>query len=430
MKKIILFLTTLCLILSACTIKKHPDLTYADDLAKKDLKRPDIIIKNEKDFTYALDYLAYYQIDDEVYFKIQDDYAKKIKNIDQEFEKVYLMADLADVYNCNIETKYFAKEHLIGIHYAIAKDVASYPTHNKRAIIKIHNFDESKKENKPFPLAIEQKPRISCFTSEQLYYLAMHGYCPKPVKGSKADILYQKAKEIIFTYIQEKDSDFMKIKKIYEYLTSNILYDQETAKSSDRYLINRQAYYLEGVLLNHYAVCDGKAKTYALLLNMLGIPCLRTSGKDGKKDHAWNMLKLDQKWYVSCTTYGQGKVIDKLSMISPNYAMMLLAKEDFARYNWAYESDKYPEIVSLLATKAYPLYQTLKPNRLVKNLDELINLVNTIKEKWQVNHKLEFKYVGKDKEKFEEELKNYFKDQKIKIMKVKGDTIYQLIYVK
>lgn len=431
MKKFILSFIILFLMLSACDTKKHRDLTYIDDLKKTDLAKPKLVLESRQDFIYALDYLAYYRVDQEVYFKVNEKYAQNIANIYQEFQSVYLMADLADVYPCNIEEKYYKKERLIGIRYSIAKDIATHKNEIKKEILKIKNYDDKTKNKESFKLPIETKKKISCENSEQLYYLAMNGYCPKPIEGSVADVLYQKAKEIIFTKINQNDSDFIKIKKIYDYLTTEILYDKETQKSTDRYLIKEQAYYLEGVFLNHYAVCDGKAKAYALLLNMVGIPCFRTTGTSEKKDHAWNMLKLSNQWYISCSTYGQGGVIKDSSMISPSYPMMLLAKEDFERYGWEYETDKHKDIIPLLAEKAFPIYQTMKPSMIVHNLDDLIRMISSVKDEWQVNHKIEFKYIGEEKERFEMSLASYFKKQgKIKVMKVKGDTIYQLIYLK
>ena len=56
------------------------------------------------------------------------------------------------------------------------------------------------------------------------------------------------------------------------------------------------------------------------------IPCFRITGKNGDADHAWNVVGLDGKRYLSCTTYGQPAAIafgETLKLIVPNYSFML-----------------------------------------------------------------------------------------------------------
>lgn len=58
------------------------------------------------------------------------------------------------------------------------------------------------------------------------------------------------------------------------------------------------------VLVNHTGVCDGLANAYALALNSLGIDCVVVSNYT--KDHSWNMVKLNNRWYLCDLTNGVG----------------------------------------------------------------------------------------------------------------------------
>lgn len=69
------------------------------------------------------------------------------------------------------------------------------------------------------------------------------------------------------------------------------------------YLINHAYYDLtyteygpDGVLLKGYGVCDSYSRAYQMLLDAFGIPNHRQDGAAGQ-NHAWNVVKLDGKWY-------------------------------------------------------------------------------------------------------------------------------------
>ena len=75
--------------------------------------------------------------------------------------------------------------------------------------------------------------------------------------------------------------------KLYEWLTGNCDYDYN--------------YHLYGadIIFSGSGVCDAFSKAYMLLLNTAGIPANRAFGPD----HAWNVLKLDGKWYQADPTW-------------------------------------------------------------------------------------------------------------------------------
>ncbi len=82
-------------------------------------------------------------------------------------------------------------------------------------------------------------------------------------------------------------SDIDNIKAVYDWLQSNVQYC---------YTDNDQT--IEGVFIEHRAVCKGISKAFQLLMNKLNIPSLLIEGTlDGKSSHVWNMVFVNNKFY-------------------------------------------------------------------------------------------------------------------------------------
>ena len=84
-----------------------------------------------------------------------------------------------------------------------------------------------------------------------------------------------------------------------------ILY--ERLINANRYLFgdyNQTAY---GALIDGMSVCAGYARSYQLLLQAVGIPCLYVMGEADNGfetgGHAWNVVKLDGHWYYCDPTW-------------------------------------------------------------------------------------------------------------------------------
>ena len=98
-------------------------------------------------------------------------------------------------------------------------------------------------------------------------------------------------------------------KNINDYLVDTCTYDKEAANSSgnDAYAY---AHSSGGVfaLTTHTVVCDGYAKSYKALSNLLGVDCAVVVGVAGGGNHAWNYVKLGNYWYpVDATWNDTGK---------------------------------------------------------------------------------------------------------------------------
>ncbi len=100
-------------------------------------------------------------------------------------------------------------------------------------------------------------------------------------------------------------SDFKKILYVHDWLLKNVTYDYDTYNGITD---NPNAYEACGAIHDGLAVCAGYSRAFKYILDKLDIKCKIVSSTN--LDHAWNMVKLNNKWYyVDCTwddKYEQG----------------------------------------------------------------------------------------------------------------------------
>ena len=112
-------------------------------------------------------------------------------------------------------------------------------------------------------------------------------------------------------------SELEKARAIYVWICHNITYDVDavfSGKSS-----NTKS---EDVLVRGSAICGGYARLFESLSNKMGLQCKVISGysKSGyslngmaptSANHAWNAVKIDDKWYLFDSTWGSGSLKGK-----------------------------------------------------------------------------------------------------------------------
>lgn len=122
--------------------------------------------------------------------------------------------------------------------------------------------------------------------------------------NSKEDIeAYQAKIERVRDYIVEniKDkSDYEKIKLTHNYLRDTINYESTISKNN--------IYDIYGALVLRECVCEGYAKAFQYIMNEVGIDNVIVIGTGtnsmGKtENHAWNYVKLNEKWYAVDVTW-------------------------------------------------------------------------------------------------------------------------------
>lgn len=177
---------------------------------------------------------------------------------------------------------------------------------------------------------------ISVATSDELYYSATLGLKPVPVAGSAAERVYNAARTALSSIIGANASDREVVIAVYDYICGKVSYDHAAADTDISYA--DAAFHLEGVFGlgtpdgAQIAVCDGYAKAFALMLNMMNIPCLKVRGMSGDTGHAWNKFFIEGKWYLADATWGGGVLVsdaDKTYEIT-TYDFLFATDADFA----------------------------------------------------------------------------------------------------
>lgn len=98
-------------------------------------------------------------------------------------------------------------------------------------------------------------------------------------------------------------TDYEKLTAIYSWICSHVTYDSENLNDSD-YTLKYSAY---AALIHKTAVCQGYAVLLYRLALMAGIDARVVTGTANGGGHAWNIVKLDGKWYHVDATWDAGK---------------------------------------------------------------------------------------------------------------------------
>ena len=103
----------------------------------------------------------------------------------------------------------------------------------------------------------------------------------------------EKVKDSVLATIEGKD-DYEKLKIIHDYLVDTIEYDSTTSLDN--------IYNIYGALVAKKCVCEGYAKAFQYLVSAAGIDNTivigtGTNSRGVTENHAWNYVKLQDKWY-------------------------------------------------------------------------------------------------------------------------------------
>ena len=97
-------------------------------------------------------------------------------------------------------------------------------------------------------------------------------------------------------------TDYQKVKAIYDYICSNVTYDHDNLNDKS-YSLKYTAY---AALINKTAVCQGYASLFYRLALDAGVDTRVISGEAGGP-HAWNIVKLNGKYYNLDSTWDAGR---------------------------------------------------------------------------------------------------------------------------
>lgn len=176
--------------------------------------------------------------------------------------------------------------------------------------------------------------------------------------------------------------------QLHDLLIKNIIYDEEALQNREKFKW-RSATILGG-LIYKAAICEGVAKLMKVLLNALDIECIVAIGKSNDisgaserqdVDHAWNIVKIDDKWYHTDVTFDMG-----------------ISQKNFVRHDYYNMMDEQISLDHFFENK-YPICAETRNNYFTKNklnlasLSEVTNLIDrAIKNKTNCIY---FTFAGK-----------------------------------
>lgn len=117
--------------------------------------------------------------------------------------------------------------------------------------------------------------------------------------SSEDKMVMDKANEILKKIIKKEMTDYEKELAIHDYLVLNCEYDYNNINDK----IPRASYTIYGLLINGKGVCQAYSEAAKLLLNMVGIECDIVTGTANSEAHAWNIVKLDNEYYMLDITW-------------------------------------------------------------------------------------------------------------------------------
>lgn len=141
------------------------------------------------------------------------------------------------------------------------------------------------------------KYKVFIEPGDEISYLADGFYSKEDVEEYENKI--EAIKNQIVAQVEGK-SDYEKIKLIHDYLIDSIEYKTELEEDN--------VYNIYGALVKKKCVCEGYAKAFQYLMNEVGIENTivigeGTNSKGKKESHAWNYVRLNEKWYTVDVTW-------------------------------------------------------------------------------------------------------------------------------
>lgn len=120
------------------------------------------------------------------------------------------------------------------------------------------------------------------------------------------------------------ETEYDKIKYVYEFLGKNVLYDSESANNQN----------IQSVFLNQSTVCMGFAKATQYLLVRNGIFGTLVTGKVMPEniEHAWNLIRIGENYYYVDTTWtSSGFVPEEGSIQNFSYTYLCCTTQTLER---------------------------------------------------------------------------------------------------
>ncbi len=169
--------------------------------------------------------------------------------------------------------------------------------------------------------------------------------------------LYNIVKTACFSVIDEGMSDYEKEKALHDYLVLKSVYDLKDGDYSHN---------IRNIIDADRGVCDAYAYTFKMLCDFAGIPCKIVIGSLENVAHAWNVVKIEDKWYYVDVT-NDDSVPDIKGKVK--YDFFNLTQSDLQAKGYVWDTSKTPVCDSNKYN--YFVYNNL----LLKNMTDMKNLI-------------------------------------------------------
>lgn len=179
-----------------------------------------------------------------------------------------------------------------------------------------------------------------------------------------------KAEEIVKSLIQPDMTEFEKELVLHDYIVTHTKYDYDNVQNGT---IPNESYTAYGVLVKGTGVCQGYSAAINLLMGKVGIESACITGSAGGINHAWNIVKIDEKYYHLDATWDD-PVPDGGDKVYYSY-FNLTDKQIALNHSWD-SNESYPVCDSTESNYFY------KNNMVVKNYEDFYNILNSsVKQK-------------------------------------------------
>ena len=171
---------------------------------------------------------------------------------------------------------------------------------------------------------------------------------------------YTQMQNILSELNLDGKSDIQKVKAIYGWVTRNITYDYDALDYDS--LDRRYGYAgtLHSGIFAHQAICHGYSILLRAMLNEAGVDCMYVSGPTTEGSHAWNMIRIDEKWYLCDSTWDAGNTDGDIRLITARYFMRSATyfydnKE--SGHLWPEQTDVYKALYPVSTEDYYQKFQ-------------------------------------------------------------------------
>lgn len=154
--------------------------------------------------------------------------------------------------------------------------------------------------------------------------------------SEKDAAILARASAVLDEVTAEDMSLYQKERALYGWLTAHCTYDQDHYDKLAE--LDPDSFDPYGPLHNGKGVCVGFATTFQLLMDMVGVECITVVGasRESTADHAWNMVRLDGKWYCVDSTWDEGDA-------EPDWKYFNVTSDFMAQTNHQWDYETVPE---------------------------------------------------------------------------------------